>query len=89
MKVQNLQEESIIRLLYYHLFVFSSQHPFQIYRNVFIVRNPVMEEKVLCFEVGENGRINYKRLDFKWKSPQKEALSLVAGGRFELPTFGL
>ena len=36
---------------------------------VFIVRNPVMEEKVLCFEVGENGRINYKRLDFKWLNP--------------------
>ena len=33
---------------------------------VFIVRNPVMEEKVLCFEVGKNGEINYKRLDFKW-----------------------
>ena len=36
---------------------------------VFIVRNPVMEEKVLCFEVGDNGRINYKRLDFKWLNP--------------------
>jgi len=22
-----------------------------------------MEQKVLCFEVGENGEINYKRLD--------------------------
>ena len=33
---------------------------------VFIVRNRVMEEKVLCFEVGKNGEINYKRLDFKW-----------------------
>ena len=33
---------------------------------VFVVRNPVMEEKVLCFEVGKNGTINYKRLDFKW-----------------------
>ena len=36
---------------------------------VFTLRNKVMEEKVLCFEVGENGKINYKQLDFKWLNP--------------------
>ena len=36
---------------------------------VFTLRNKVMEEKVLCSEVGENGKINYKQLDFKWINP--------------------